>query len=122
VILTLAVGLASGLGALARYLLDQVIQHQHDSVFPFGTFTVNVTGSLLLGLVTGLSVHHGLPRGPAVALSAGFCSGYTTWSTFSYETLALAETGALRQAAANIVASVAAGIAAAAGGFALALV
>ena len=91
-------------------------------MFPLGTLIVNVTGSLLLGLVTGLAIHHGLPTGPAVVLSAGFCSGYTTWSTFSYETLALAETGALLEAAGNIVGSVAAGLAAAAIGFALATV
>lgn len=120
-ILSLVVAVAAGLGALARYVLDQVIQHQHDSVFPFGTLTVNVTGSLLLGVVTGLAAHGGLPSAPAVALPAGFLSGYTTWSTFSYETLALAGTGALFEATMNVLGSLAAGLAAAAAGFALAL-
>ncbi|PZS33815.1 MAG: fluoride efflux transporter CrcB [Pseudonocardiales bacterium] len=120
-ILTVVVGLVAGLGALTRYVIDEVIEHQHDTVFPIGTFTINITGSLLLGLVTGLAAHHGLPTGAAVVLSAGFCSGYTTWSTFAYETLALAETGALLEAAGNLAVSVGVGLAAAAAGFALAL-
>jgi CrcB protein len=121
VILTACVGLAAGLGALIRYVVDSVIGHRHDTVFPLGTFTVNVTGSLLLGLVSGLAARHGLPAGAAVVLSAGFCGGYTTWSTFAYETLALAGSGALLEAAANIALSVAAGLAAAAAGLGLAL-
>lgn len=119
--LALLVGLAAGFGAVARYTLDRAIQHRFTTVFPVGTFTVNVTGSLLLGLVTGLAAHHGLPADPTVVLSAGFCSGYTTWSTYAYETLALAETRALRAATANLVLSVAVGLAAAGAGFALAL-
>lgn len=119
--LAIVVGLVAGLGAVARYVADQVIQHQHDLVFPFGTLAVNVVGSLLLGLVTGLGVHHGLPAGLTVVLSAGFCSGFTTWSTYAYESLALAEAGALLEALGNIVGSLAAGLAAAAAGFGLAL-
>lgn len=120
-ILAIVVGVVAGLGAVARYVIDQVIQHQHDLVFPFGTLTVNVVGSLLLGLITGLAVHHGLPVGPAVVLSAGFCSGFTTWSTYAYESLALAEAGALLEALGNIVGGLAVGLAAAAAGFGLAL-
>lgn len=119
--MAILVGLAAGLGAVTRYLTDQVIQHRHDSVFPFGTFTVNVTGSLLLGGVTGLGLHHGLPVDAGVVLAAGFCSGFTTWSTFAYETLVLAETGALLEAAANIAFSVGIGLLAAAAGLGLAL-
>ncbi len=118
-ILALLVGLAAGVGALARYLVDGVIQHRHDSAFPFGTLIVNLSGSLGLGLLTGLATRHGLPTGPAVVLSAGFCSGYTTWSTFSYETLALAEAGTLLLAAANVITSLAAGLAAVVVGVAL---
>lgn len=119
--LTVVVGLTAGLGALLRYVIDQVVEQQHDTLFPLGTLTVNVTGSLLLGLVTGLATHHGLSAGAAVVLSAGFCSGYTTWSTFAYETLALSETGALLEAAGNLAVSMGAGLAAAAAGFGLAL-
>jgi CrcB protein len=121
VVTALLVGLAAGLGALARYVTDQVVQSQHDSVFPVGTFVINVTGSLLLGLVTGLGSSHGLPRELVVVLSAGFCGGFTTWSTFGYETLALAEGGSLYEAAGNVTASLAVGLAAAAAGFGFAL-
>lgn len=119
-ILALAVGLAAAVGALARYLLDQFVSSRSDSAFPWGTFTVNVTGSLVLGLVTGLVLAGGLGAGPAVVLSAGLAGGYTTWSTWTWETLALAEAGALLEAAANVVGSVAVGLVAAAAGFALA--
>lgn len=120
-ILTLVVGLAAGLGAVSRYVLDQVVEHQHDSDFPFGTLVVNLTGSLVLGLVTGLSVHHGLADGTTAVLSAGFCGGYTTWSTYAYESLALGEAGNLLAASANLVGSVGLGLVAAAAGFGLAL-
>lgn len=120
-ILAVGVGLAASLGAVCRYLLDQLVQHQHDQTFPWGTFVINVTGSLLLGLVTGLGVHHGLPAVTTTVIGVGFAGGYTTWSTYMWESLALAETGALGEAAVNILGSLAAGLAAAAAGFALAL-
>ena len=121
-ILALAIGFAAALGALARYVLDQVVHVRRDSVFAWGTFTANVTGSLLLGLVTGLALHHGLPTAPAVVLSAGFAGGYTTWSTWAWETLALTETGALLEASLNVVGSLVAGLVAAAVGLGLATV
>lgn len=120
-ILALAVGGAASLGAICRYLLDQVVQHQHDQSFPWGTFIINVTGSLLLGLITGLAAHHGFPAVPTTVVGVGFVGGYTTWSTYLWESLALAETGALGQASANLVGSLGAGFAAAAAGFGLAL-
>lgn len=120
-ILAIAVGVAAALGAVARYLVDQVVQHQHDQTFPWGTFVINVTGSLLLGLTLGLATHRGLPPVPTTLIGVGFLGGYTTWSTYLWESLALAEAGALREAALNVIGSLAAGFAAAAAGFALAL-
>lgn len=120
-ILTIAVGFAASLGAVCRYLLDQVVQHQHDQTFPWGTFVINVTGSLLLGLTLGLAAHHGLAPVPTTVIGVGFLGGYTTWSTYLWESLALAEAGALGQAALNIVGSLVGGFAAAAAGFALTL-
>jgi CrcB protein len=120
VTLVLAIGGAAALGAVCRYLLDQVVQHQHDQSFPWGTFVVNVSGSLLLGLVTGLATSHGLPAVPTAVLGTGFLGGYTTWSTYLWESLALAEGGAPGQAALNLLGSLAAGLAAAAAGFGLA--
>lgn len=118
---TLAVALAAGVGAVARYVLDQLVQHRTSSEFPAGTLLVNLTGSLLLGVVVGLALHHGLPATPTVVTGVGFAGGYTTLSTWAWESLALSESGALAEAAANIVGSFAAGLAAAAAGLGLAL-
>ncbi|GGS55779.1 fluoride efflux transporter CrcB [Streptomyces violaceus] len=101
-------------GAPLRYLTDRAVQARHGSGFPWGTFTVNVTGCLVLGLLTGAASHLQL------LLGTGLCGALTTYSTFSYETLRLAETGARLQAAVNVAASVAAGLGAAFAGAALA--
>lgn len=120
-IVALLVGAASGGGAVARYVMDLVIQRRLTTTFPFGTLTVNLVGSTLLGLVTGLAVHHGLPTGPTAVFSAGFCSGFTTWSTFIWETLALRERGYLLAAVGYFTGSLAAGLAAAAAGYGIGL-
>jgi CrcB protein len=119
--LTLAVAAAAGLGAVLRYVVDQIVQHRTRAVYPYGTTLINITGSLLLGLVTGLALHHGLPRTPTIVLGTGFAGGYTTLSTWAWESLALADEGNLVAAAVNVAASFAAGLAAAAAGLALAL-
>jgi fluoride exporter len=121
VILAVAVGVAAAVGAALRYLVDQIVQHQHDQTFPWGTFVINVSGSLLLGLTIGLASHHGLPTIAATVIGVGLLGGYTTWSTYLWESVALAETGAVSQAALNVFGSLAAGFAAAAAGFGLAL-
>jgi CrcB protein len=103
-------------GAPLRYLTDRMLQARHDSVFPWGTLVVNVTGSLLLGFLVGLPADSAI-----VALAGtGFCGALTTYSTFSYETLRLAQQGATLLAAVNITVSLLAGLAAAVGGVALA--
>jgi len=119
--LTLVVALAAGLGAVARYAVDVVVQQRTGREFPLGTLTVNVTGSFLLGLVTGLAAHHGLPGTPTTVLGIGFAGGYTTLSTWAFESLALAEDGDFVRVATNVVGSMLAGLAAAAAGLALAL-
>jgi fluoride exporter len=121
VILAVVVGLAASLGAVCRYLLDAFVRSRHTQPFPWGTVVINVTGSLLLGLVTGLAVHHGLPAHSTTVIGVGFLGGYTTWSTYIWESLALAETGAASAAAVNLLGSLAVGLAAAAAGFGLAL-
>jgi CrcB protein len=112
----LAVGVAgvAGVGAVCRYVMDRVIAHQHDSVFPWGTFTINVLGSFVLGLTSGLATHHGLSTAAAAIIGSGFCAGFTTFSTWMWETLALAEAGALLEASLNVIASLAVGLLAAA--------
>ncbi|MEH0542044.1 fluoride efflux transporter CrcB [Streptomyces sp. B21-105] len=104
------------IGAPLRYLTDRVVQSRHDSVFPWGTFVVNVVGCLVLGTLTGAAA-----VGPDLRLflGTGLCGALTTYSTFSYETLRLTETGAGLQAAANAVGSVLVGLGAAFAGVAL---
>jgi CrcB protein len=107
-------------GAPLRYLPDRAVQTRHDTVFPWGTFVVNVAGCLVLGLVTGAVASGAAPPAVQLLVGAGFCGALTTYSTFSYETLRLAETGAWVLAAANAVASVVVGLGAAFAGGALA--
>jgi CrcB protein len=105
-------------GAPLRYLTDRAVQARvdgHHWVFPWGTLTVNITGSLILGIVTGAA-----SSDVRLLLGTGFCGALTTYSTFSYETLRLAEEGARFYAAANAVVSVVAGLGAAFTGVAVA--
>jgi CrcB protein len=107
-------------GAPLRYLTDRAVQLRHDTVFPWGTLVVNVTGSLILGLLTGAAAAgHASPH-VQLLLGTGLCGALTTYSTFSYETLRLTETGAGFYAAANVVAGVMAGLGAAFAGVSLA--
>ncbi|WP_335935239.1 fluoride efflux transporter CrcB [Streptomyces sp. PTD5-9] len=107
-------------GAPLRYLTDRTIQSRHDSLFPWGTFTVNVVGCLVLGLVTGAAAAGAASSGTQLLLGTGLCGALTTYSTFSYETLRLAEDGARFYAAANVLAGTAAGLGAAFAGATLA--
>jgi fluoride exporter len=118
---TLLVALAAGAGAVTRYAVDQVLTGRSRGRFPIGTFVINLTGSFVLGLVTGLALHHGLRSDVAAVVGAGFAGGYTTFSTWAWECLALVETGTPRIAAAYGVGSFAAGLAAAGAGLGLAL-
>lgn len=119
--LVLGVAVGAGLGAIARYLLDQFVGRRLPGEFPYGTLVINVSGSLLLGLVLGLSTHHGLTNTPTTVIGVGFAGGFTTLSTWAYETLVLAEQRGYLRAAINIVASAGLGLAAAAAGFGIAL-
>jgi len=120
-LLALGVGALAGVGAVCRYVVDRVISHRHDGDFPWGTLVINVVGSFLLGLATGLATHHGLSIGAATIIGSGFCAGFTTFSTWAWETVALSEAGAFLAASLNVVASLVVGLLAAAGGFWLAL-
>ncbi|MCM3886880.1 fluoride efflux transporter CrcB [Frankia sp. R82] len=92
-------------GAPARYLVDRAVQARHDSAFPWGTFTVNVVASLILGLVTGAVLAGAASSRVGLLVGTGLCGALSTYSTFSYETLRLAEEGAGLLAAANVAAS-----------------
>lgn len=115
------VAAGGAVGSVARYLLSTLLQERAGAVFPVGTLVVNATGSLLLGLLLRYSLD-----APAfspevrVLLTTGFCGGYTTFSTFSYETARLMETGDYRRAVAYVVLSVGVSLAAMFAGFAAA--
>jgi CrcB protein len=111
---------ASGIGAPARYLLDGWVQDRTSGAFPWGTFTVNISGCLALGVITGLGIHHGLDATTRTVLGTGGIGAYTTFSTFTFETVRLAEEGALDEAVRNAAASFLVGLAAASGGLAIA--
>lgn len=105
-------------GAPLRFLTDRYVQSRHDTVFPWGTFTVNAVGSLILGLLTGAASAGAASSHLQLLLGTGLCGALTTYSTFSYETLRLAADRARASAAANVVVTVAAGLAAAFAGVA----
>ena len=111
---------AGAVGAPARYLLDDAISSRTQGVFPWGTLVINVSGSFLLGLLTGLALFHGFPATPRLILGTGFCGAYTTFSTFAYETVRLAEEGAVNEAVRNALAGLVLGAGAAAAGLAAA--
>lgn len=105
----LLVMLGAAAGAPCRWLLDRAVQARHDSTFPWGTFVINVLGSLMLGLLLGAGAAHQM----VLLLGTGFCGGFTTFSTFGFETLRLTEEGSGAEALLNVVASLTAGLAAA---------
>lgn len=115
----LLVLLGGAIGAPTRYLTDVLVQSRHDSVLPWGTITVNVVGSFLLGLIAGLTYVSHAPSWVLTLVGTGFCGALTTFSTFSYETVRLAEAGRWRAAAGNVAISLALGLVAVAVGWEL---
>ena len=118
--LVLGVALAGAVGAPARFLVDGFVRSRTRDDLPYGTLLINVSGSFLLGLLTGLALTRGFPQTPFVVLGSGFCGAYTTFSTFAFETVRLAEEGERSRALVNVAVSLVIGVTAAAGGFALA--
>jgi CrcB protein len=96
-------------GAPSRYLLDGYVQSNTKGAYPWGTFTINAAGSLVLGVLTGLALRHGLSPTTKIVLGTGFCGAFTTFSTFTFETVRLAEEGATNEALRNIAANVVVG-------------
>jgi CrcB protein len=108
-----AIAIAGGLGALARYGLEGFVSRRTKGAFPWGTFVVNISGAFALGLIFTLATERwGLPAWLRSALTIGFLGAYTTFSTLSFETYRLAADRALGLAAANMLGSCAAGLAA----------
>jgi CrcB protein len=115
--LSALVSASAGVGAVVRYVVDQWVQSRHEQPFPWGTFVVNISGTFLFALLTAVGSGHHLDTRLVLIGTVGFAGGYTTWSTYVWESLALAENGAFLQGMLNAVGSVAAGLLAAAAGF-----
>jgi CrcB protein len=134
----LLVFVGGAVGAPARYLIDRFVQRWRNSVFPWGTLTVNLIGSFVLGVLigagsgasgpptgqdtSGLLAALGGPGGIVTTLAGtGFCGALTTFSTFGFETVRLLEEGSLLEAALNAAASLVLGLIVAFAGYTLAL-
>jgi len=102
----LGIGLLGGVGALGRFLVDAAVSARAQGRFPWGTLAVNLSGAFVLGLLTGVSL-----RGDALVLAGGATLGsFTTFSTWMFEAQRLSEEGEPRAGAANVAASLAAGL------------
>jgi CrcB protein len=110
---------AAAVGAPLRFAVDNFVTDRVEGGFPWGTFAINVTGSLALGVLTGLTLYHAFPTTPKVILGTGFLGAYTTFSAFTFETVRLLEEGAPRQAFGNALATLV--VCAAAGALGLAV-
>jgi CrcB protein len=107
----LSVALFGAFGALSRYVVDRAVEQRSESVFPWATFTVNLTGCLLFGVLTGALVdRHETPAWLRVGIVMGFVGGYTTFSTYAAEALDLTEERKLAVAALYAAGSVAVGM------------
>jgi CrcB protein len=117
----LAIAIGAAVGGVSRYYLSTAVQHRMGSTFPWGTLVINVTGSIVLGFIMRYAISTpALSVEVRALLTTGFCGGYTTFSTYSYETATLIEDGQLGRAGTYALASVLLALAGTFGGFALA--
>jgi CrcB protein len=117
----LAVAAIGAIGAPLRVVVDtEVMRRVPPGDTPWGTTVINLSGSLVLGLVTGLGLYHAFPATPRLLLGTALCGSFTTFSTFTYETAVLGQRGEGRIATVYVVGSMVGGCLAAAAGLALA--
>jgi fluoride exporter len=110
---TLSVALGGALGAMARHAVDRFIEARASSIFPWSTFTINVSGCFLIGVISAALVErHHLPAWLRVGLVVGVIGGYTTFSTFAQEAVGLDDLRHVAVSFLYIVASVGLGMAA----------
>lgn len=117
--IVVAVVLSGALGAVARFVVDGAIRSRLSTTFPWATFAINVSGSLLLGVLAGLVIAHSAPGTLLAVFGTGFCGGYTTFSTTAVDTVRLAEGRRTPLAVLNAVGSVTASVGACALGLAV---
>ena len=120
-LLWLYVAVGSAFGGVSRYVVGAAVQQRFGLAFPMGTLLINITGSFLIGFILRLALG-GTQMSPEtrIFLTTGFCGGFTTFSTFSYDTAALIEGGQYRRATTYVVLSVVVSVIATFAGFALA--
>lgn len=118
--LLLGVSLAGGVGALLRFVVDGALSTRWPAPFPYATVLINTTGSLGLGVLTGLVLFHDASASLATVLGVGFCGGFTTFSTTAYASVRLAQQGRPGWGALNAVGTLVLSVAAAAIGLGLA--
>ena len=107
----LAVALGGGLGAVARYGLDRLIERRVESVFPWSTFTINISGCLVIGVVIAALVdRHHTPAWLRIGIVMGVIGGYTTFSTFAQETLDLVDARDLAETVLYVAGSIVLGV------------
>lgn len=114
------VSLAGAVGAATRFTVDGMVRQRWTSRFPLATLITNIIGSLILGVLTGLMLYHGGTANLKLVAGTGFCGGYTTFSTASFESVRLLQRRAYAFAALNIVGTAVMTMAAAAAGLGLA--
>jgi CrcB protein len=102
----LLIGTGGFIGSVCRYLLSKAVQEKTLSLFPFGTLTVNIIGCLAVGLVFATSEKFHFTSGRILFLTTGICGGFTTFSAFSSETIAMLREGNLLQASFYVIVSV----------------
>jgi CrcB protein len=110
---------AGALGAVLRALVDHLVQPRLGSDLPLGILVVNLSGSLALGVLVGSADHHGLSSDWLTVAGTGLIGAYTTFSTFTFDTVRLLEGGEWADGALNVAVSLVAGVGAAAAGLAL---
>jgi CrcB protein len=104
--LVLGIGLAGGVGAVARFVVDGAVATRAVSEFPLGTFVVNLSGAFALGVVAGAALDDDAYR----LLATGLLGGYTTFSTWMFESQRLGEDGELRLGVVNLLGSLVLGV------------
>lgn len=107
----LLIGIGGAFGALTRFIIGKWINEKWNSLFPIGTLIINLTGALTLGLLTAL-FYKNMPSShyTMAAVTTGFLGAYTTFSTFTFETISLIERGEILKAASYVILSVLLGI------------
>jgi CrcB protein len=106
----LLVGTGGFIGSVCRYLMAQFVQGKFLSAFPFGTLSVNLLGCFIIGLVFGLSERGNLNSDWRLFLATGICGGFTTFSSFSNETVALLRGGQTAYALSYVLGSIILGV------------